>query len=148
MKRQRCCNCGKEMDYWGYNDVWCVECGDADEETFLANKYKYADEETIKKRKTEIANLNDGNIREKHTGCYIATICYGNENLPQVVILKNYRDDVLLKNIWGKLFVNIYYKISPKISVFLKNKDRLNHLIKYLILERIEKHIIIYYNKY
>lgn len=46
-------------------------------------------------------------------GCYIATFVYGDYNAEEVLILRQYRDNILLKNILGKLFVSLYYKTSP-----------------------------------
>lgn len=50
---------------------------------------------------------NNGN------GCYIATSVYGSYDCPQVWTLRRYRDDVLDKTIFGRLFIRIYYKLSP-----------------------------------
>lgn len=64
--------------------------------------------------------INDGDISVPITqltkdpgGCYIATYTYGNYNAPEVLILRKFRDEKLLNNFIGKLFVKIYYAISP-----------------------------------
>ncbi|MBQ5952778.1 MAG: leucine-rich repeat protein [Lachnospiraceae bacterium] len=49
----------------------------------------------------------------KREGCYIATAVYGSYNSPQVRVLRRYRDSVLAKSIWGRLFIRIYYAFSP-----------------------------------
>lgn len=46
-------------------------------------------------------------------GCYIATFVYGDYYADEVLVLREFRDNILLKNILGKLFVNFYYKTSP-----------------------------------
>lgn len=46
-------------------------------------------------------------------GCYIATAVYGSYDCPQVWTLRRYRDDVLGKNVFGRLFIRIYYAVSP-----------------------------------
>ena len=46
-------------------------------------------------------------------GCYIATCVYGSYDCPEVWMLRRFRDDFLRKSYPGKLFVMIYYKISP-----------------------------------
>ena len=46
-------------------------------------------------------------------GCYIATCVYGSYDCPQVWILRRYRDDTLASTWRGRLFIHIYYAISP-----------------------------------
>lgn len=46
-------------------------------------------------------------------GCYIATCVYGGYDCPEVWLLRRFRDDYLRKNLFGRLFVKIYYTFSP-----------------------------------
>ena len=56
----------------------------------------------------------DNKQKEKNKGgCYIATCVYGSYECPNVWILRRFRDNVLGTNIPGKLFIKIYYSISP-----------------------------------
>ncbi len=48
-------------------------------------------------------------------GCYVATCVYGSYDCPEVWTLRRYRDDVLAKSVLGRLFIRIYYAVSPKI---------------------------------
>lgn len=48
-----------------------------------------------------------------HSGCYIATAVYGSYDCPQVWVLRRFRDDTLLKTWYGRIFVKVYYSISP-----------------------------------
>ena len=60
---------------------------------------------------------------EKKNGCYVATCVYGSYDCPQVWVLRRYRDFELNKTFWGRLFIRIYYFVSPKIvSLFGNNK--------------------------
>ena len=47
-------------------------------------------------------------------GCYIATAVYGSYDCPQVWVLRRFRDYTLLQTWYGRIFVKIYYWISPK----------------------------------
>ena len=42
---------------------------------------------------------NSLSTKSDKDGCYIATVCYGDSNSPQVIVFRNYRDRVLNKNI-------------------------------------------------
>lgn len=55
-------------------------------------------------------------------GCYIATCVYGSYDCPQVWTLRRYRDFVLANTCCGKIFIKLYYAISPQIvKTFGKN---------------------------
>ena len=69
-------------------------------------------------------------------GCYIATAVYKDYNAPEVKILRNYRDSVLINTYIGRLFIKLYYLLSPPAANWLKNKSKLNNLIK-KILDKI-----------
>lgn len=46
-------------------------------------------------------------------GCYVATCVYGSYDCPQVWTLRRYRDDILATTWYGRLFIRLYYAISP-----------------------------------
>ena len=48
-------------------------------------------------------------------GCYVATCVYGSYDCPQVWTLRRYRDYSLALTWYGRLFINVYYAISPTI---------------------------------
>lgn len=75
--------------------------------------------------------------KKQSDGCYIATVCYGNEFSPEVLALKKYRDTILSKQWYGRLFIHAYYLLSPWIAKKLKNKSALNSFIRRIILDRI-----------
>lgn len=64
------------------------------------------------------------------TGCYIATMAYGDYNHPQVMILRQFRDEVLGRSLFGKAFIKMYYYYSPKLVMKLKNKKSANLIIR------------------
>ena len=71
----------------------------------------------IRRRKQEAGSLAQNLSEEapKKSGCYIATAIYGSYDCPQVCTLRRYRDDVLAESALGRLFIRIYYKLSPKL---------------------------------
>ena len=48
-----------------------------------------------------------------NSGCYVATAVYGNYDCPEVWTLRRYRDNVMDNSWYGRLFIRIYYAISP-----------------------------------
>ncbi|MCW5932257.1 MAG: hypothetical protein KIS69_11430 [Bacteroidetes bacterium] len=63
-------------------------------------------------------------------GCYIATMAYGDYEHPQVLELRKFRDEILQKTTGGRIFIKVYYSISPKLVEILKNKKKINSLIR------------------
>lgn len=74
------------------------------------------------------------------SNCYIATMAYGDCAHPQVLILRQFRDEVLDKSALGKWFIKTYYHYSPKLVEKLKNKKAINIIIR-KILNQFIKHI-------
>ena len=66
-------------------------------------------------------------------GCYIATMCYGDYNHPQVMVLRDFRDTVLLQHSWGQSFVRFYYRHSPNWVEHLKDKYLINKIIRKIL---------------
>lgn len=74
----------------------------------------------------EIKNMTDniidstrpaqkGNSKDKSGGCYVATCVYGSYDCPPVWTLRRFRDNTLSKNLFGSIFIRVYYVISPTI---------------------------------
>ena len=49
------------------------------------------------------------------SGCYVATCVYGSYDCPQVWTLRRYRDFELASTWYGRMFIHLYYAISPTI---------------------------------
>lgn len=74
------------------------------------------------------------------SGCFIATACYGDYDAAEVLILRRYRDNVLLKSKLGKIVVSIYYLVSPPLAKMIaKNNSVKNFIRKYLLSPIISK---------
>jgi hypothetical protein len=67
------------------------------------------------------------------SGCYIATMAYGNYDHPQVQELRKFRDQFLSQSLLGRNFIRFYYKYSPRLVEKLRDKPKTNKLIRTLL---------------
>jgi tetratricopeptide (TPR) repeat protein len=77
--------------------------------------------------------INRENVEGTSNFCYIATAIYGSYDAPQVLILRKYRDNVLLHSALGRIFVKFYYRFSPLIVKYIGNNNITNHVVKQLL---------------
>jgi len=71
------------------------------------------------------------------SGCFIATACYGDYNSEEVLVLREFRDNVLLNSLVGKLFVRFYYFTSPPIAQIIEKYSNLKTFIRNWFLSPI-----------
>lgn len=62
--------------------------------------------------------------------CYIATMAYGSYDAPEVIILRNFRDQYLKKYKYGRQFICWYYRNSPKFVRKYQQKTGIHALIR------------------
>lgn len=67
----------------------------------------------LKKAKEYVDGLCKKNHIGSNAGCYIATAVYGSYDCPEVWTLRRYRDNMLDHSWYGRLFIRIYYAVSP-----------------------------------
>ena len=64
-------------------------------------------------------------------GCFIATAAWGSELHPRVVALRRFRDQYLMTNLPGRLFVKGYYAVSPPLADFIAEHERLRMFVRW-----------------
>ena len=69
-------------------------------------------------------------VNDVVTGCYIATMVYGDYNHPQVLVLRDFRDSFLVHFYLGRSFIKFYYQYSPSWVKALENNKTINKIIK------------------
>lgn len=70
------------------------------------------------------------------SGCFVATVAFGNYNHPELFFLRSFRDNILNKTKWGRYFIWLYYKIGPIIAELVQ-KFMLEKIVKSFILSFI-----------
>ena len=69
--------------------------------------------------------------------CFIATAAYGTETASQLNILRDFRDQVLLKSAVGLRFVEAYYRISPPVADFIAKSDFLRAVVREVLIDPV-----------
>lgn len=67
------------------------------------------------------------------SNCFIATAAYGTPLSEEIQILRNWRDNYLMKNDLGNFFVKVYYWFSPPIANIIRNNDNLRKLTRTIL---------------
>lgn len=89
---------------------------------------------------SEISNQDNSYVppvTPKSGGCFIATEIYGSYSHPNVLTLREFRDNYLSKSKYGREFISYYYKHSPVIALKISKMKIVKIVLKKLILEPI-----------
>ncbi len=85
---------------------------------------------------SKLPNLQEPK-KEQNSPCFIATLCYGDFNAPEVLLLRRYRDDILLKYSIGRIAIKFYYFISPSIARAISKSNKFKWFVKTYLLNPI-----------
>ena len=66
--------------------------------------------------------------------CFIATAAFGTPLNGKIEVLRDFRDDYLIKNPAGQVFVSAYYKYSPPVARYVAEHVWLRTLVRTLLL--------------
>jgi hypothetical protein len=69
--------------------------------------------------------------------CFIATAAYGTETAAELDTLRDFRDQVLLKNAVGSRFVEAYYRLSPPVANFIARSDFLRAIVREMLIDPV-----------
>jgi hypothetical protein len=67
--------------------------------------------------------------------CFITTAAYGTETASQLDVLRDFRDQVLMKSALGSGFVTAYYRVSPPVADFIAKSDFLRAVVREMLID-------------
>jgi len=86
-------------------------------------------------------------LERRGGGCFIATATFGTPMAHEVNILRRLRDEFLLQNRIGEMFVRAYYTLSPPIARTIEKSEMLRRVVR-IILTPIVKLFNLTYGKH
>ena len=69
----------------------------------------------------------------ENSRCYIATAAYGSPLHAKLPLLRAFRDQILLKNSWGRSFTDFYYQHSPSIALWIAERPWAQQVSRWLL---------------
>lgn len=82
----------------------------------------------------------ESNSNEKSSGkCFIATATMGSYDHPEVMELRGFRDDWILKQSWGQNFVKWYYHYGEKLAKVIEQSFVLKKISYWVIVKPLVK---------
>lgn len=96
---------------------------------------RFSDDEDVyleaRKRKDKLESQKN---KADASNCFIATAVYSSYDAPEVLILREFRDQILVRSIFGRGFISSYYFTSPPIARWLEKSHRAKLIVRNYIL--------------
>lgn len=77
------------------------------------------------------------NVDYGESECFIATATYGTPYAEEIDLLRDFRDDVLLRITLGRFFVKMYYLFSPPVARWISQKEWRQDLVRVLVIRPV-----------
>ena len=69
--------------------------------------------------------------------CFIATAAYGTSSAPEIEVLRDFRDEVLMQSESGRDLVGFYYAASPPVAEFIARHEMLRTVVREAVVDPI-----------
>ncbi|MCK5344761.1 MAG: hypothetical protein KAR20_15210, partial [Candidatus Heimdallarchaeota archaeon] len=66
-------------------------------------------------------------------GCFIASVAFSDYDAPQVIVLRRYRDETLVRTRFGRCFIRRYYRHGPSLAALLKRHRMLKNVVAWAL---------------
>ena len=116
-----------------YNPQVSSSIGSSNSESSYSSTTNTPQINVVKPHSISTSIPSNSSVPKKSEGCFIATMVYGHYDHPQVLVLRRYRDNRLLTNRLGRIFVKLYYWVSPKLVRILHNHKYINTGIRRIL---------------
>jgi hypothetical protein len=94
-------------------------------------------DDTLKKLRTSLSTISETSFFPKFEsnggGCFIATAAYSTSIHPDIDTFRKFRDRYLLSNSLGRLFVSVYYQVSPRIAQYVIHSLYAKKILRFLL---------------
>jgi hypothetical protein len=91
--------------------------------------------ETVKCTCGCVNPLTEATMRwQKSGGCFVATAACGSPLAAEVIILADFRDAFLCRNVAGRAFIWCYYAVSPRLAAIIAKHDFLRYVTLCLVV--------------
>lgn len=92
----------------------------------------------VKARHATLADSSYSNqislqITTEDKRCFIATAAWGSPLAKELVSLRRFRDQILLKSAWGQKFVAVYYRLSPSIAKVISHHPWIKTTVRWML---------------
>jgi hypothetical protein len=126
-------NASEKLEVWSYNGIdWTQEASGGLGNPGNSNVWSMAVYEgdlyigtENSSTGSEVWRMSDEESSGETGGCFIATAAFGSKNAHEVIALRNFRDSYLNTSEAGRIFIRAYYRISPPLASFIKERPML-----------------------
>ena len=77
-----------------------------------------------------VSDTDDCTINVEPSPCFIATAAYGTALHEDINVLREFRDEYLVTNPAGRVFVKIYYTTSPPVAALIRDNEGLSTSVR------------------
>lgn len=82
-----------------------------------------------------LSHERDLERQEKSESCFIATAAYGTPKAQEIDQLRDLRDEILLQNRIGRIFVDLCYRYTPPVADWIAKKEWRQSAVRTVIIE-------------
>jgi hypothetical protein len=92
---------------------------------------------TLRAKEQEILTGRAPQPGSDPSSCFIATAAYGSESAAQIDVLRQFRDEVLLRSEAGRDYVAFYYAASPPLAQYIEEREWLRTVVRELFVDPV-----------